>query len=291
MCWAGVSWIGRPARVGRLYVVPTPIGNLEDVTLRALRVLREAEVIFAEDTRHTRRLLNHYEIPNRLVSYHQHNKVGRLEEALHLLGSADIALVSDAGTPSVADPGFELVEAAVASGVEVDVLPGASAVITALVGAAMPAPGFLFLGFLPRRSNERLRRLAEVADLPFSLVLYEAPHRLLPTLQDLSAVLGDRRAVLARELTKVHQEYVRATLPELCVRYDGRTVRGECTLVVAGAARVTTEQSAERAVRDLWSRRQAGAARRDAVREVMAAHSIGRNALYRQWLQWDREEQ
>lgn len=270
--------------MARLYVVPTPIGNLEDITLRALRVLREVSLILAEDTRHTRKLLSHYTITTPLLSYHQHNKRVRLPDVLQTLVDGDVALVSSAGMPAVSDPGFELIEAAIAAGVAVDVLPGASAVITAVVAAALPAPGFLFAGFLPRKAGDRRQRLAEIASTPYSLVFYEAPHRLLATLADVAAVLGDRRMVAARELTKIHQEVIRGTVSELQERFRHQPPRGEFTLVVAGAAPEALDRSAE--ARDALRQRYLdGEDARRAVGAVATTYGLSRNEAYRLWLE------
>jgi 16S rRNA (cytidine1402-2'-O)-methyltransferase len=274
--------------VGRLIVVPTPIGNLEDITLRALKVLREVSLVLAEDTRHTRRLLVHHHISVRLLSYHQHNKLNRLTAALEALREGDVALVSSAGTPSISDPGFELVEAAITAGIDIDVLPGASAVITAVVGAAIPAPGFLFFGFLPRHAGERRARLRELHTVRQSLVFYEAPHRASDALQDMLTVLGNRRAVVARELTKLHQEWIRGTLAEICTKYREIPPRGELTLVVAGAPEAPGPDTA--GAREFMRRqRSAGVARQDAIQETTRLFGLARNETYRMWLAVDRE--
>lgn len=268
----------------RLFVVPTPIGNLEDITYRAVRILGAVSLILAEDTRHTRKLLSHYGMATPLLSYHQHNKRVRLDGALKALSAGDVALVSSAGTPAVSDPGFELIVSAVQAGIEVEVLPGPSAVVTAVVVAALPAPGFLFAGFLPRRSQDRRRRLAEVAAIPYSVVLYEAPHRLLACLQDIREVLGDRQAVAARELTKLHQEVVRGTVAELIVRYTAETPRGEFTLVVAGASPTAEDRSGE-AMEELRCRHLQGEEARTATPAVASKYGISRNQAYRLWLE------
>jgi 16S rRNA (cytidine1402-2'-O)-methyltransferase len=267
----------------RLVVVPTPIGNLEDITLRALKVLGSVSLVLAEDTRHTRRLLAHHQISTRLLSYHQHNKVARLEVALRALKEGDVALVSNAGTPSISDPGFELIRAAIVEGIEIDVLPGASAVTTAVVGAAIPAPGFLFFGFLPRRSSERRTRLQTLSTISQSLVFYEAPHRLVATLRDMLAVLGDRHVVLARELTKVHQEWVRGSISEVCAGYQDRPPRGEVTIVVAGATDEAAPDEAS-ALEFMRARRLEGHHRKSVIGETARVFGVPRNEAYRMWL-------
>jgi 16S rRNA (cytidine1402-2'-O)-methyltransferase len=221
--------------MGTLQVVATPIGNLEDVSLRALRVLGQADLVFAEDTRRTRVLLDRHGIAARPLSLHAHNEQSRIERALRALaGDGCVALVSDAGTPLVSDPGERLVAAAVAAGHRVESLPGASAVLAALAVSGLPAAPFTFIGFLPRRAGERAARLAEYADRPETLVLFESPKRLARTLLELAGALGDRRACVARELTKLHEEVRRGSLRELADHYESGT-RGEVTVVVHGA--------------------------------------------------------
>ncbi len=223
--------------LGTLYVVATPIGNLEDVTLRALRILREADCVLAEDTRHTRILLDRHGIAARPRSLHAHNEAARTVEVLSLLsGGSSVALVSDAGTPLVSDPGERLVAAAAADGHDVVPVPGPSAVLAALSVAGLPTAGFTMLGFLPRRASARDALLRRFRAAPESLVLFEAPGRVASTLSALQAVLGDRPACVARELTKIHEEVVRAPLSSLALRYADEKPRGEVTLVVGGAA-------------------------------------------------------
>ncbi|NJN66561.1 MAG: 16S rRNA (cytidine(1402)-2'-O)-methyltransferase [Chloroflexaceae bacterium] len=212
--------------MGTLYLVATPIGNLEDITLRALRVLREVSLIAAEDTRHTRRLLAHYDIRTPCCSYHEHNKLSRLGEVLAVLAEGDVALVSDAGTPALSDPGVELVHACIAAGWPVSPLPGPGAPIAALVASGLPTDRFLFVGFLPRRGSDRRDLLARLGRLPVTLVCFEAPHRLRASLADMLAVLGDRRVVVAREMTKLHEEFVRATLSESQEHFQKHPPRG-----------------------------------------------------------------
>jgi 16S rRNA (cytidine1402-2'-O)-methyltransferase len=220
--------------MGTLFLVATPIGNLEDITLRALRVLREARLIAAEDTRHTRTLLERYEITTPCLSYHEHNKLARRDEILAALALGDVALVSDAGTPALADPGFELVGACIEAGFTVSPVPGPSAPIAALVASGLPSERFAYVGFLPRRGAERRALLAEMADLTMTLVCFEAPHRLLETLTDMQAILGERRAVVAGELTKRFEDLRRGSLGELLSHFSLQRPRGEYTLVIAG---------------------------------------------------------
>ncbi len=220
--------------MGTLFLVATPIGNLEDITLRALRVLREVRLIAAEDTRHTRRLLDHYTITTPCISYHEHNKLVRLDEILAVLAEGDVALVSDAGTPAISDPGFELVNACIEAGITVSPIPGPAAPLAALVASGLPTDRFAFLGFLPRRGADRRALLAEMAELTFTLICFEAPHRLLDALSDMLAVLGDRRIVVANDLTKRFEELRRGTIAEMVTHFSTQRPRGEYTLVIAG---------------------------------------------------------
>jgi 16S rRNA (cytidine1402-2'-O)-methyltransferase len=221
--------------VGALHLVATPIGNLEDVTLRALRVLREADLVLAEDTRRTRVLLDRHGIAARPLSLHAHNEAARVEKVLAVLAAGgSVALVSDAGTPLISDPGERLAAAALADGHAVVPVPGASAVLAALSVAGLPAAPFAFLGFLPRKAGARRSLLATWCERPETLVIFESPRRVARTLGELEEVLGDRPACVARELTKLHEEAVRGSLGELAQRMGGE-VRGEITIVVGGA--------------------------------------------------------
>jgi 16S rRNA (cytidine1402-2'-O)-methyltransferase len=275
--------------VGTLYLVATPIGNLEDITLRALRILREVPLIAAEDTRRTRKLLTHFGISTPATSYHQHSPQVRREQLLAALASGDVALVTDAGTPALSDPGQELVRAALAAGYPVVPLPGATAAISALVASGLPTDTFTFLGFLPRKSSERRDTLERFRTAPETLVLYEAPHRLVATLADLRAVLGDREIVAARELTKLHEEWLRGPISRIEAHYEGEAEpRGEYTLVVAGAAPVTpgagraTEPSAEDAARArLRALLATGLGTREAAARVARELGLTRREVYR----------
>jgi 16S rRNA (cytidine1402-2'-O)-methyltransferase len=222
--------------MGTLFLVATPIGNLEDITLRALNVLKQSALIAAEDTRQTQKLLNRYEITTPAISYHEHNKLSRVSEILSALAAGDVALVSDAGTPGLNDPGYELVGAALAAGHIVSPIPGPAAPVAALVASGLPTDMFLYLGYLPRRSIDRRRRLEEVVRLPYTLIFLETPHRLMDALADLRAVLGDRQIAAARELTKLHEEIFRGRVDEAMAHFNQNAPRGEFTLVVAGAS-------------------------------------------------------
>lgn len=221
---------------GTLYIVATPIGNLEDITQRALRVLGEVEVVACEDTRRTRVLLNHFGIKTRTISYHEHNEYERAEQICKLLSEGkSVALVSDAGTPLINDPGFRVIGAAIELNLPVVPIPGATALITALIASGLPSDQFLFAGFLPARANARRAKLSELSAIPATLIFYEAPHRIAAALQDAGAVLGNRPAAVARELTKIHEEIVRGRLHELAERFGaGWIARGEIVLVISG---------------------------------------------------------
>lgn len=220
--------------MGILHLVATPIGNLEDISARALRTLREARLIAAEDTRHTRQLLTHFDIHTPLTSYYEHNKLSKLDAILTALSGGDVALVSDAGMPAINDPGYELVKAALAAGHTVSPVPGPSAPIAALAASGLPTESFLYLGYLPRKGGERRALLQGVAGLPYTLILLETPHRLLEALDDLLSVLGEREMAAARELTKLHEQIVRGTVAELQAHFTANEPRGEFTLVVGG---------------------------------------------------------
>lgn len=221
---------------GTLYLVGTPIGNLEDITCRALRILSEVDLIAAEDTRHTLRLLNHFNISKPLVSYHDNNRISRAKELINKLKEGlDIALVSDAGMPSISDPGEELVSMAVSQGIKVTVVPGPSASLTALVLSGLPSGRFAFEGFLPRKRSDRVRFLETIRDEERTIIFYEGPHRLKTMLQDLYGVFGERRVSVLRELTKVHEEAIRGSLSEIISRFEVNDPRGEFVIVVEGA--------------------------------------------------------
>lgn len=220
--------------MGTLYLVATPIGNLEDISQRALRVLSQVNWIAAEDTRHTGILLRHYGIQTPVISLHEHSSQDKIEQVSALLDKGDVALVSDAGTPLLNDPGFELVRAAITGGHVVTPIPGPAAPIAALVASGLPVNAFLYLGYLPRRRTERQRLLKEVESLPYTLIFLETPHRLLVALSDLREVLGERQVAVAREMTKLHEEIFRGTLTEALLHYTANPARGEITLVVAG---------------------------------------------------------
>jgi 16S rRNA (cytidine1402-2'-O)-methyltransferase len=220
--------------MGRLFLVATPIGNLEDMSPRAVRVLRESVLIAAEDTRHSGVLLKHFDIKTPLTSYFEHNKLNKLDFILEKLSMGDVALVSDAGTPAINDPGYELVRAALASGFDVQPVPGPSAPIAALTVSGLPTDSFLYLGYLPNKTSERRKSIEQVASLPYTLIFLESPHRLVDSLEDLFAILGDRRICIAREMTKLYEEYWRGEISRGIEYFKSKDPRGEFTLVIEG---------------------------------------------------------
>ena len=231
---------------GVLHIVATPIGNLEDITLRALRILKEADLIAAEDTRHTRILLSQYDIRTPLISYHEHNEKMQAPKLVErLLRGENIALVSDAGTPAIADPGYRLIVEAIRAGVQVNPIPGPSALATVLSASGLPTDRFIFEGFLPAKKLERETKLQALLNETRTLVFYEAPHRLKESLGDMRRLLGDRETVVAREVSKVHEEFLRGTIDEVLARLADRDVKGELTVVVRGSAGQTQVSEAE----------------------------------------------
>lgn len=263
---------------GVLYLVATPIGNLEDVTLRALRILSEVSLIAAEDTRVTRKLLAHYDIHTPLVSYHSHNERKRLETIFQALETGDVALVSDAGTPGLSDPGELLVCEALMRGVRIVPIPGPSALTAALTASGLPSDHFTFLGFLPSKEVARQAALTAIADAPETLVIYEAPHRLLRTLHDVLTILGNRTITVGRELTKLYEEIRRGVVGEMIAYYEANPPRGEITLVIAGAA---PSQWDEATVRAAFAQKLAeGLSRSDAAKSVAAKSGWPRRKVY-----------
>lgn len=220
--------------MGTLYIVPTPIGNLEDITLRALRVLREVSLIAAEDTRTTSVLLRHYEILTPLTSYHEHNKLGKLDSIFDALAAGDVALVSDAGMPGISDPGYELIRAAIDNGIRIEPLPGANAVLTALVGSGLPTDSFIFAGFIPKKALARQQFFEALLDETRTTILYESPHRLVDTLEAMFNVLGEREICVARELSKLFEEFQRGMVGDVLAYYQANPPRGEIAIVVGG---------------------------------------------------------
>ncbi|WP_414568628.1 16S rRNA (cytidine(1402)-2'-O)-methyltransferase [Nostoc sp. CCY 9925] len=265
-----------------LYVVGTPIGNLEDITFRAVRILQTVDIIAAEDTRHTGKLLQHFEIKTPQVSYHEHNRTSRIPELLqYLANDKAIALVSDAGMPGISDPGYELIKACIEAGISVVPIPGASAAITALSAAGLPTDRFVFEGFLPAKSQQRREHLESLQTESRTLIFYESPHRLQDTLQDLAEILGsDRQIVLARELTKLYEEFWRGTIAEAMAHYKQREPQGEYTLVVAGIAPSQIQLTQEELKAELKQLISQGISRSQASRQLAKVTSMPRRQLY-----------
>ncbi len=264
-----------------LYLVATPIGNLEDLSLRARRVLSEVRLVAAEDTRHTAHLLSHYDIHTPAISYHEHNKLVRLDRVLAALAEGDVALVSDAGTPALNDPGYELVRAALQAGHIVSPIPGPSAPLAALVASGLPTDAFLYLGYLPRKHSERRRMLEGVAGLPYTLIFLETPHRLLEALEDLQAVLGDRQSAAGRELTKLHEEIVRGPLSQLHQHFSQQAPRGEFTLVVAGRAAEAGRWEEARLLAAIHQARQGSESPSQAAKRLAGESGWPRSEVYK----------
>lgn len=277
-----------PASPAMLYVVATPIGNLEDITLRALRVLKEADLIACEDTRHTRKLLEHYGITTPTISYHEHNEAERAVELVEKLKAGTrIALVSDAGMPGVSDPGYRVIALATRHEISVVPVPGASAVVAALAASGLPTDSFRFAGFLPARPGQRRKALEQIRDSGSTEVFYEAPHRLVECMEDIVEVLGPRRSVVvAREITKLHEEFLRGTAAEVLAAVKGHTVRGEMTVLIGkaepGGARAGPAKVGERLAEVM---RQQGLDEKAALKVVARELGISRSEAYRRWQQ------
>lgn len=269
---------------GVLYIVSTPIGNLEDITARAVRVLGEADLIACEDTRQTRKLLDHYGISKPAVSYHEHNEAARSAELIERMsGGENIALVSDAGTPLISDPGYRVVRAAIDAGITVTPIPGPSAALAALAASGLATDAFRFCGFLPPKMTQRRKILTDLQDEDCTLIFYEAPHRIVEALEDIVSTMGPRPVVVAREVTKMHEEFLRGTAEEIRAELAQRaSIRGEITVLIGKGAAVTLDdRSIEEAVQEL---EQQGVARMEAIKRVAKARGISKRDAYRQVL-------
>ena len=276
---------------GTLYVVATPIGHRDDITLRAIRILADVDMVAAEDTRHTGRLFAHYKISTRLIAYHEHSEARQTPRLIDRLKAGnDIALVSDAGTPGISDPGYRLVTAALADSIPVTPIPGASALVTALSVSGLPTDSFIFIGFLPHKKTRRTERLKALADENRTLIFYESPKRILDFIKELESVLGDRPVVLGREMTKLHEEFLRGRLSEIADQLAERgTIKGECTLLVAGnKSRSSVPREVVRAalVNALTDRDRPLSA---TVKEVADQLSVPRNQVYKEALKIQSE--
>ena len=271
---------------GELFVVATPIGNMQDITLRALEVLGQVDLIAAEDTRHTGRLLAYHQIKGRFVSYHEHNEAERTPELLNQLKTgSSVALVSNAGTPVVSDPGYRLISAAVAGGINVIPVPGVAAVICALSVAGLPTDSFVFIGFPASRKARRLKQLEQLAREPRTIIFYQSPRRMLSFLKETIAVMGDRYGVLGREMTKLHEEFIRGRLSEIHSRLQARSsVKGECTLLVMG--RQETEDVSLATIRTEIVKRLEAAnnSLRDLAKTIAKKYGLPKNQVYEQAL-------
>ncbi|HSW58121.1 MAG TPA: 16S rRNA (cytidine(1402)-2'-O)-methyltransferase [Dehalococcoidales bacterium] len=265
-----------------LYVVATPIGNLEDITQRAIRILKEVKLIAAEDTRKTRRLLTAYSIKTPLTSYHEHNRLTKLDYLLDFLEKDDVALVSDAGMPGISDPGYELITALSRKNIQVIPIPGPSALVTAVVISGLPTNRFLYMGFLPHKSSERKKLLKENAGQKATLVFFESPHRINATLKEMLEILGNRRIAVCRELTKIHEEVFRGTLQEAIDHYS--EPRGEFTLVVEGNTSVPPEIEQKDIKAQLIQLQKSGLSDREAVRRLTAESGLSRKTVYQTML-------
>jgi 16S rRNA (cytidine1402-2'-O)-methyltransferase len=264
-----------------LYIISTPIGNLEDISLRALRLLGEVKLIAAEDTRTTRHLLNKYNIKTPITSYYEHNKLTKLDYLLNQLTEGDIALVSDAGTPLISDTGYELISSAIQRNIPIVPVPGPSAFLTALVASGLPTDQFVFLGYLPRRKNERRRLLQSLADEVRTITAFEAPHRLVKSLVDMREILGDRNIAICRELTKVHEEIFRGRLTNAIEHFT--QPRGEFTLILQGKT-VTEPEVNETIKMELYRLYKKGTSARDAIAQLSTSSGISKKKLYQAWL-------
>jgi 16S rRNA (cytidine1402-2'-O)-methyltransferase len=279
---------GAPRLAPGLYVVATPIGSLEDITLRALRVLRQADLIACEDTRHTQKLLNHFEIKTPTQSYHEHNEAARTQELVKRVAAGEsVALVSDAGMPGVSDPGERVIRAVIERGLNVVVVPGASALVSALVVSGLSTEQFRFVGFLPPRSGERRSVLEGLASVTETLVFYEAPHRITEMLNDLAKILGpDRKVAVARELTKVHEEFLRGTTAEVSREMARRgPAKGEITVIVAGRSHLQEEPAAGRTVAERVHELMLSEslAEKDALKQAAREFGLSKSEAYREW--------
>lgn len=269
---------------GTLYLVATPIGNLQDITLRALETLRAVDLIACEDTRHTQKLLNHFRITNRTISFHEHNENERTEAFIDRLAMGEsIAVVSDAGTPGICDPGFRLVKRAVEAGVKVVPIPGAVAFVNAVIASGLATDSIFFGGFLPAKKGERLQRLREVRDIAATLVFYETPHRLTKSLSDCKEVLGDRITVVARELTKLHEQIARGPLSELALQFGSVPVKGEIVLAIDGTKfemndEPVSDQTLGKRVAELEA---AGVESRKALKAAAKEFGLNKSEAYR----------
>jgi 16S rRNA (cytidine1402-2'-O)-methyltransferase len=273
---------GKGFLVGILYIVATPIGNLEDLSPRALRVLREVSLIAAEDTRHTAKLLTHFGLHTPRISYYEHNKLTKIDSILDQLTRGDVALVSDGGFPGISDPGYELIRAAIERGVAVSPIPGASALLSALVVSGLPTDSFVYLGFLPRKSSDRSRLLEDNKNDSRTLICFETPHRLIDSLEDMQKVFGDRQIAVCREMTKLYEEIFRGLISAAVTHFSQSQARGEFTLVIAGRSPEAQETWSEDRVRAALRKLiDDGVERKEAAKQVAAHSGWERRVVYK----------
>jgi len=276
--------------VSILYLIATPIGNLEDISARALKTLREVTLILAEDTRHTGKLLAHYGIKTPLSSYYEHNKIIKLPEILARLQEGDLALVSDAGTPLLNDPGYELVRSVLTAGHDVSPIPGPSAPLSALIVSGLPADAFLYLGYLPRKDSDRRQKIKEITELPYTIIFLEAPHRLLTTLSALSTELGDRQIAVARELTKLYEEVQRGTISEMVEHFTEHKPRGEFTLVIDGFHPDIETWSIDELKREIEARMMINQPATTAAKEISIKSGWPRRKVYNLIIEYQQKD-
>lgn len=266
---------------GKLYICPTPIGNLDDITFRVLKTLESVDLIAAEDTRHSVRLLNHFEIKNKLFSYHDHNRLTAGPQLIEiLLSGKDVALVSDAGMPGISDPGEDLVKLAIEAGLTIEALPGASAVVTALAASGLSTRRFFFEGFLDRHKKSKKARLTALKHFKETIVFYESPHRLLETLKDMEGIFGDRRVVIAREITKKFEEYHRSTLSEAWQYFKDKGIKGEFVLMVEGSDYEEVLEFNTSIEEDLLSQMDMGETKKEAIASVAQKRGLPKKEVY-----------
>lgn len=273
-----------------LYLIATPIGNLEDISARALKTLREVTLILAEDTRHTGKLLAHYGIKTPLSSYYEHNKIIKLPEILARLQGGDLALVSDAGTPLLNDPGYELVRSVLTAGHDVSPIPGPSAPLSALIVSGLSADAFLYLGYLPRKDSDRRQKIKEITELPYTIIFLEAPHRLLTTLSALSTELGDRQIAVARELTKLYEEVQRGTISEMVEHFKEHKPRGEFTLVIDGFHPDIETWSIDELKREIEARMMINQPATTAAKEISIKSGWPRRKVYNLIIEYQQKD-
>jgi 16S rRNA (cytidine1402-2'-O)-methyltransferase len=266
--------------MGTLYLVATPIGNLEDMSARAIRILREAVLVAAEDTRHTGKLLKYFEIDTKLTSYYEHNKLDKIDLILSKLADGDVAVVSDAGSPAINDPGYELVKAALASGFDVRPVPGPSAPIAALTVSGLPTDSFLYLGYLPHKAGERRARLQEIAQQPYTLIFLESPYRITDALTDILSELGDRRICVAREMTKIFEEFWRGDVSGALEYFKSQPARGEFTVVVAGEQNVVQRWTESELAAAILLETEAGKRSKEIAAELAEQSGWSKKEIY-----------